>query len=126
MRKKSRIDLKKVHPSVKSSYVHMAENLGYNTANKFGIDIIKEICDKYEQTAETIEKRMPDCIPGQDVEIIVIQNIPKGLNDRLRLISERIGFKSISELLRFEMHMKFSTLPSHMLKKNKGFKEIEQ
>lgn len=126
MKKKSRIELKKVHPAVKSSYVCMAENLGYDTANKFGLDMIKEICDKYEQTAETIEKRMPECMPGQDIDFIVIQNIPKGLNDRIRLISERIGFKSITELLRFEMHMKFSTQPPHMLKKNKGFKEIEK
>jgi len=126
MSKRKNIIIKNVHPSVKQSYTNLSQNLGHNAVNKFNLELITEICEKYESTAQSIESKIPQLMIEQKPEKIDMQNIPKVLHNRLIELSKKLGFLNISEFVRFEMHMKCSTQPPYMLLKNKGFKEIEE
>jgi len=126
MSRRKNIVVKNVHPSVKKSYTNLSENLGHTTVNKFNLELINEICEKYDTPAQSIETKIPLLMTDQKPEKIEIQNIPKVLHNRLIELSKKLGFLNISEFVRFEMHMKCSTHPPYMLKKNKGFKEIDE
>ena len=125
MSRRKRIIIKNVHPAVKTSFKNLSENLGHPTLNKLNLELIHEICEKYDSPAQNIEIKIPDMIIEQKPDIIEVMNIPKQLHKRLQDLAEKLGFKNISELVRFEMHIKCSVQPGYMLKKNKGFKEIE-
>jgi len=120
------IYIQNIDPAVKKALVNYSENLGYPTFNKFQIDFLKETIEKYEPQTVEIDKKVPQILEENDTKKIYIQSVPKLIHARLLNISSKLGFKSVSELLRFEMHMKCSGQPAHMLKKNKGFQELPE
>lgn len=126
MSNRKKIYLKNINPAVKDAMVNYSKNLGYPTFNKFQIDFLNETINKYEPKIKDLKKK----IPIVSSEIInnrtTIQSVPKLIHTRLNLIAEELGFKNVSEFIRFEMHIKCSDQPEHMLKKNKGFEELQE
>ena len=126
MSNRKKIYIKNINPAVKDAMVNYSKNLGYPTFNKFQIDFLNETINKYTPKSENLEKKIPAVSVETKNNRLEIQSVPKLIHTRLNIIAEKLGFKNVSEFLRFEMHIKCSDQPAHMLKKNKGFEELPE
>lgn len=105
----------------KEKLKHLAENLGFDSVSELCKTKLKENLKKYD---DLITKE------NQEVEIkktfFFITGVKITMKNDLTNIAKALGFQNTSDYIRSFLMNELKAQPKYMLKKNKGFKEIDE
>lgn len=111
------IHISNIPQDMKHQIKHLSENMGYTSCSKFHKDFIKNIIKENEMIAEKKQEFVKD--------FIYIQHVSPHMKNKIENIAHNLGFRNLTDFLRSKLKETINKQPVHMLKKNKGFKEIE-